>query len=108
MSSSEESVVDDDRDADFTLSNLSSPSDTQINDSDEDSERRKINSENIVVDFIDFNDWDDISLDPIPKRKTNSEVWNYFGMLKKDDSIFKPMSKKMFCRPCFDARKFKR
>lgn len=113
-SSSEESIVDDyDRDPNFVLSSASSllsDSDTRIDCNDEEFELRdtETSSNNVVIDFIDFNQWEDVSLDTIPKRKTISDVWNYFGILKKGDSIFKPMSKNIFCRPCFDERKFKR
>lgn len=102
---SAESLVDDVyNDPDFNLSGASSTNDTLNDAGDTDTEQQ----ERVVIDFIDLNKWNDVSLDPLPKRKTNSDVWNYFGILKKGDSIFIPLSKKYFCRPCFDARKFKR
>lgn len=79
---SEESVVDDtDRDPDYdnNNSNESNLSDTR-------------DEESVIVDFIDLNKWNDISLDRIPKRKSKSEVWNYFGVLKKNNEIFAPWS----------------
>lgn len=103
--SSVESFVDDVyNDPDFNISDASTTNDTVNDVEDIDANQQ----ETVVVDFIDFNEWNDVSLNPLPKRKTNSDVWNYFGILKKGDSIFTPMSKKYFCRPCFDARKFKR
>lgn len=103
--SSEESTVDDvDKDADFILASSSTLSDTR-DDEDESNHQRE---ENVVVDFIDFTEWGDVSLDPLPKLKTNSEVWCYFGILKKGGKIFKPMSTRKFCRPCFDTHTFKR
>lgn len=111
-SSSGESVVDDiDKDPDFILSSASPLlGDTRSDYKNEEFGLLDIEaySDNVVIDFIDFDGWDDVSLDTIPKRKTISDVWNYFGILKKGGSIFKPMSKKFFCRPCFDERKFKR
>lgn len=103
-SSSEESIADDHlRDPDFVLSSAFNSSDTLI-----DIEQAENGTANVVIDFIDFNQWDNVSLDTLPKRKSSSEVWNYFGILKNGDRVFTPMSKKIFCRPCFDEHKFKR
>lgn len=103
---SEESVVDDtDKDPDYNfIDDFSNLSDTQNIDDTNTSNA----SENVVIDFIDFNDWDRISLDRIPKRKCFSEAWNHYGILMRDNIIFKPMCKRYFCQLCFDARKFKR
>lgn len=93
---SEESIADDtDGDPDFVCSEYSSLSDTFDNTDD-------------TIDFESFNDWDDVSLESIAKRKIKSEVWNFFGTLKKGNKVFAPTSKKYFCRPCFDSHKFKR
>lgn len=109
-SSSDESILDDvDNDPDFVLSNASSLSDTRYDDDLTNAQQANAGAgEQVVIDFIDFTEWHDVSLDPLPKHKTNSEVWNYFGILKKGDKIFEPMSKRRFCWPCFDAHKFKR
>lgn len=103
-SSSAESIADDtDKDPDYIFNDVSYLSDSTY----ELSESRSSSTQNIVIDFIDFDEWDDLSLDRIAKRKSNSEVWNYFGILKKGNTIFEPLSKKIYCQPCFDARKFK-
>lgn len=91
-SGSEESIADDDvRDPDYFQHSI------QSYDSSESDE----------IDFACFDKWESVSLEPIAKRRTKSELWNYFGCLKKNDKIFIPTSKKYFCRPCFDDHKFR-
>lgn len=96
--SSGESIVDDiDNDPDFIYnldsnSNHSNTSDTTDGN----------------IDFDNFNKWDDVSLESIAKRKMKSEVWNFYGTLKKGNRVFPPTSEKYFCRLCFDNHKFKR
>lgn len=94
--SSGESIVDDtDKDPDYICNENSYLSDT-FDDAD------------TAIDFVNFNDWDDVSIEPITKRKSKSEVWNFYGTLKKGNKIFSPTSKRYFCKPCFDNHKFKR
>lgn len=93
--SSEESVADDVYgDPDYTVSEDFRESDNSTID-------------NSVIDFNDFENWSDVSLEPVSKRNTKSTLWIYFGCLKKGKKIFTPTSKKYFCRPCFDDHKFK-
>lgn len=102
--SSEESVVDDmDNDPDYHFSDASSLSDTR--DAEEHTNPTR---DTVEINFIDLKDWSDLSLERIAKRKSSSEVWNYFGILKKGAAVFKPMCKKFYCWPCFDKHKFKR
>lgn len=102
--SSEESVVDDiDNDPDYNISAASNLTDTRDAE-----EHENLAGDTFVIDFTDLDDWSDWSLEPITKRKSNSEVWNYFGILKKGDAVFNPMCKKFNCSPCFDKHKFKR
>lgn len=92
-SGSDESIVDNDfKDPDYIENSI------QSDDSNETSE----------IDFKCFNKWEDVSLEPIAKRRTKSGLWNYFGCLKKNNKIFTPTNKQYFCRPCFDDHKFKR
>lgn len=97
--SSVESFVDNiENDPDFVY-NLETNS-NQSNTSDDTTDG--------TIDFVNFNKWDDVSLEPIAKRKIKSEVWNFYGTLKKGNRIFPPTSEKYFCRLCFDNHKFKR
>lgn len=98
VESSEETVDDFDRDAD----------DVSNEECDLNSDTTNDSNANVVIDFMRFKDWENVSLDSIPKRKTKSDVWNFFGILKKGNTVFEPMSKKYFCKPCFDDHKFKR
>lgn len=59
-------------------------------------------------DLTNINDWEGMSLEPILKRKTKSPVWHHYGILRKNNKIFAPMSQKILCRSCFDAQKIKR
>lgn len=96
LAPSDESIVDDiDADPDYNCSDDFLKNDVSDSNADE-------------IDFDNFDNWHDVSLEPIPKRKTKSLLWNYFGLLKKGNQIFPPTSKKYFCRPCFDNHIFKR
>lgn len=108
--SSEESVVDDiEKDADYIESSSSSNStETEFTVENGTEGQTENENEEVIVDFIDFDKWQNLSMEPIPKKKTNSDVWNFFGNLKKDNVIFQPLKKRYFCRPCFDEHKFKR
>lgn len=102
--SSEESVADDFfGDPDFVFE----ANDTRSDDFDaESSEQSSVDSSQSM--YLNDIQWDDTSLEPISKRKTMSELWNHYGILKMGGKIFAPTSKRYFCRPCFDDRKFKR
>lgn len=101
--SSEESFVDDFyNDPDYIYDAKSTLSDNIfIDDADKASSGE-------TIDFVNFVDWDDVSLTSIAKRKTKSEIWNFYGTLKKGNTVFAPTAEKYFCKPCFDDHKFHR
>lgn len=40
-------------------------------------------------------------------KKSNAEIWKYFGILYQSEPLRCLRSNKIYCRPCFEDHKFK-
>lgn len=49
----------------------------------------------------------ELSLKPINKKSQN-DVWKYFGHVQKNDQLIPNLEKKILCRQCFEKRCWKR
>lgn len=109
-SDTEFETVDDDRD----ISYVPSEYDVSSEDIDEDlpkdfdetsSRKTNQNAKRIEVEFVP-----DLSLAPLVKTKSNSDVelWKRFGLLMKDGKLVKGLSDRYYCSLCFDNKVLKR
>lgn len=49
-----------------------------------------------------------LSIKMTQKRKSKSEIWNYFGKLLYKQILVSKVSDKLYCKICFDENIFKR
>lgn len=99
----------DSADPDFEPSSaIDSTSNSVINETDQSTTDENID---IVIEsgIIDETVLHDLSLQAVSKRKLNSsKTWNYFGNLLYKTVLISKVSKRVYCRKCFDALSLKR
>lgn len=79
----------------------------QLTESVMDSEHR---NHKIIVDTIDETENLKYSCNLVLKntnKKSNSDVWKYFGILYQKEPVKSLRPSKLYCRPCFKEHIFK-